>query len=181
MRNHPLRSICQELGVPFVNMNGTANTMIDEGGLNLEVSCMAFDYDFIISLPVLKSHSICSLTGALKNGIGYLTRAEKSRLHWRRDVHQVIVVLNRFIKPHLHIVDAVETMVNTNEVRHGGRPRELGYMLAGLDSLSLDVLGLELLRQVEPRLKDKQWRDIKHLSYADDAGIGEVGYEVAEL
>jgi uncharacterized protein (DUF362 family) len=149
--------------------------------LKLEVSQLAFENDFIISLPVLKSHGICSLTEALKNQLGFLSVAEKRRLHWKRDVHRVIAELNEVVKPNLYIVDAVQTLINTNEVRHGGQPKTLGYMLAGTDPVSLDALGLKLLKEVEPKLRGKNLDDILHLRYAVDLGIGEPGYEIVGL
>jgi len=142
---------------------------------------MAFEYGFIISLPVLKSHSICGLTGALKNQLGFLSVAEKGQLHWGRDVHKTIAELNRVVKPDLYVVDAVQTLITTNEVRHGGQPRKLGYMLAGTDPVSLDVAGLELLKEVEPKLRDKHFNDILHLKYAVNLGIGKPRYEIIEL
>ena len=93
----------------------------------------------------------------------------------------VIAELNEVVRPHLYIVDAVQTLVKTNEVRHGGQPCNLGYMLAGTDPVSLDVAGLELLKEVEPRLRDKHFGDIKHLKHAVDMGIGETGYEIIEV
>ena len=149
--------------------------------LELEVSRMAFEYDFIISLPVLKSHGTCGLTGALKNHLGFLSVAEKRRLHWNRDVHKVIAELNKVIKPDLYVVDAVQTLINTNEVRHGGQPKILGYMLAGIDPVSLDVVGLELLKEVEPKLKGNNRDDILHLRYAINLGVGEPHYKIIEL
>ena len=106
------------------------------------------------------------MTGALKNQLGFLSLSEKSRLHSGNDVHRIIAELNRVTKPNLFIVDAVQTMITTNEVRHGGRPVELGYMLAGADPLSLDAVGLELLSKVEPKLKGKRVDDILHLKHA---------------
>lgn len=147
---------------------------------DLEISQMAFDFDLIISLPVLKMHGICDLTGALKNVLGFLSTDDKRRLHWNLDAHRVIAELNEIIKPSLHIVDGVQTLVNTNELRHGGKPRTMGYMLGGSDAVSLDALGLELLGKVEPRLRRKRVKDVSHLRYAVELGVGEPGYEISE-
>ena len=146
----------------------------------LEVSAMASEYDFILSLPVLKSHGM-GLTGALKNQLGFLHAEDKIRSHRVRDMNLVVAELNEVVRPHLYIVDAVQTMINTNEVRHGGQPRDLGYMLAGTDPVSLDVAGLELLKEVEPRLEGKRFEDILHVNHAVRLGIGEPGYEIIEL
>jgi len=54
-------------------------------------------------------------------------------------------------------------------------------MLAGTNPDSLDVAGLELLKEVEPGLKDRHFEDIKHLSHAACPGIGETSCEIIEL
>ena len=66
-------------------------------------------------------------------------------------------------------------------MRHGGRPVTLGYLLVGTDPVSLDVFGLELLKEVEPRLEKKRYRDIHHLRQAVELGIGEPHYETIDL
>lgn len=178
---HPLKQACQNLGVTITDLFAGGTRLIQAGSLELEVSPMAFEADFILSLPVLKSHSICGLTGALKNHIGFLSPDEKRRLHYKRDVNRVIAELNQVIQADLYIVDAVQTLIITNEVRHGGQPAELGFMLAGTDPVSLDVAGLELLKRVEPRLVGKQADDIPHIRNSIGLGIGEPVYELVEL
>ena len=56
----------------------------------------------------------------------------------------------------------------------------LGYMLAGTDPVSLDVVGLELLKEVEPKLRGKHFDDIPHLRDAVNLGVGEPRYEIIE-
>lgn len=88
--------------------------------------------------------------------------------------------MNEIIKPSLHIVDGVQTIINTNELRHGGKLRTMGYMLAGSDSVSLDALGLELLGKVEPKLRRKHINDVLHLRYTAELGVGTLKYEIVE-
>ncbi len=180
IERHPLKNSCDKFGIAMIDLLSKGTKKVKTRSYELEVSLMAFECDLIISLPVLKSHGICSLTGALKNQLGFLSVAEKRRMHWALDVHRVIAELNEVVKPSLYIVDAVQTLINTNEVRHGGRHQALGYMLAGTDPVSLDALGLELLMKVEPRLRGKYPNDILHLGYAIDFAVGQPTYEILE-
>ncbi|MCK4783714.1 MAG: DUF362 domain-containing protein [Desulfobacteraceae bacterium] len=180
IERHPLKQSCDEFGVTIADLLIEGTRRVKTRSFELDVSQMAFEYDFILSLPVLKSHSM-GLTGALKNQLGFLDGAEKRRSHRERDMNQVIAELNEVVKPHLYIVDAVQTLINANEVRHGGQPQKLGYMLAGTDPVSLDVVGLELLKEVEPKLSGKHFEDIPHLRHAASLGIGEARYEIIEL
>jgi uncharacterized protein (DUF362 family) len=176
--NHPLKGPCDRLGVPITDLLAGDVRTVRTRKHELEVSLMAFECDLIVSIPVLKTHGICGMTGALKNQLGFLSLDNKRRLHHGWDVNSVIAELNEVVVPSLHIVDAVETMTFTNEARHGGRQARLGYMLAGTDPLSLDVLGLELLGKVEPRLEGKSFEEIPHLRHAAAIGLGESTYEI---
>ena len=180
MEEHPLKKSCDRFGIELIDLLTRGTRKVRTRTMEFEASVNAFEYDYIISLPVLKSHSICGLTGALKNQLGFLSVAEKSRLHIDRDVHRVIAELNEVIVPDLYIVDAVRTMVTTNESRHGGKPYTLGYMIAGTDPVSLDMLGLELLAKVEPKLRGKTVNDIPHLKcYIELNGWNEA-YDLVE-
>lgn len=180
IEEHDLSKSCEKFGVPLMDLFVQGTKKVRTRSFELEISLMAFECDLIISLPVLKVHGICDITGASKNQVGFLSTADKKRLHWSLDVHKVIAELNEVIKPDLHIVDGVQTLVNTNEVRHGGKLRAMGYMLAGNDPVSLDALGLELLAKVEPRLRSKRLDDVLHLRCSVDLGIGSPGYEIVE-
>jgi uncharacterized protein (DUF362 family) len=178
IQSHAVKAVCNELGVDLADLSSGEFTTMRAGGYDLELSCMPFEFDFLISLPVLKSHFVCGFTGALKNQFGFLSAEQKRDAHFRKDVHRVIAGLNTVIRPDFHILDAIETLVDAQERRHGGKPRTLGYMLASRDPLSLDIVALELLKKVEPRLETKAYRDIAHLKHASDLNIGEIRYEI---
>ncbi len=155
---------------------------VEIGDFDLELSVIPFEYDFILSLPVLKSHSIVGFTGALKNQFGFFSTKERIKLHLGvKNIYKGIAEINRIVKSNFYIVDAIETLTFTNEVRHGGKKTNLGYMLAGSDPVELDVAGFELLRKVEKRLKNKSYEDIPYLKYAVDRGIGNPCYEVKDI
>lgn len=167
LSHHPLKEVCDSFGVALIDLLSAETVSLEtESGHSLEVARLAFDYDLIISLPVLKSHGICFFTGALKNQFGFFSAHERARLHSGKDIFRAIAEINALLPPGLFIVDAVETLIRTNEVRHGGVPARLGYMLGGGDPLGLDMLGLRLLGQVDPGLRNKCPQDIPYLAYA---------------
>jgi len=171
---HPLKKVCDGFAVPLIDlMSEETTTLVTQSGMELEVTKIVFDYDFIVSLPVLKSHGICFFTGALKNQFGFFSREERVRLHLDKDIFRAIAEVNAVIKPSLFIVDAIETLIKTNERRHGGIPIKLGYMLGGTDPLSLDAFGLQLLGQLDLKLSGKSFQDIPYLDYAAKLAIGD--------
>jgi uncharacterized protein (DUF362 family) len=180
---HHLKKACDKFGIPLIDLNSGQTKKIKTKTSEFNFSTIPFEYDFIISLPVLKAHEGCGITGALKNQFGLISPRDRIALHitpWK-SIHKAIAEINLTIKPNFWIIDAVQTITGTNEVRHGGKIRELGYMLAGKDPVSLDIEGLKLLQAVDPSLKDKKPEDILHLKYAIEIGVGKKEYTLSFL
>jgi len=81
---HPLGAVCRARGIELQNLHKHGFRKVRaKGGMSLEVSSLAFDFDCIISLPVLKPHQHCRMTGALKNQFGFLRNRERIMMHAR--------------------------------------------------------------------------------------------------
>jgi len=181
--NSTLKEICDSYGIPFVNLYETkTEKSVSPRGYRFRIFTLPLEKDMVISLPVLKPHNQCQMTGALKNQFGYLPRRERVLMHLGiKDIHKGIAELNVAAKPHLFIIDAVQTLVSAQEVRHGGRIGELGYMLAGIDPVSLDCFGLELLQEVKPKLGRKSPQEIPYLKYSLDYQVGSREFKAQEI
>lgn len=180
---HPLKKVCDKFQLPLINLCAESMKKIKTRSFELNFPAILFEYDFIISLPVLKSHSQCTITGALKNQFGLISGKDRIMLHampWK-DIHKAIAEINLIIKPNFWIVDAIQAVIVTNEIRHGGKIKELGYMLAGKDPVSLDIEGLKLLKKVDPGLEGKSPEDVLHLKHAIEFGAGEKEYETGNI
>lgn len=115
---------------------------------------------FLVSVPVLKAHSLADMTGALKNLMGLLPPErygqggawKKSSFHGR--MQESLRDLARCRTPDLCLVDA---SVGLAEHHLGGRRCDppLCKLLAGRDALEVDRAGAKLL--------GLDWRDIGHL------------------
>jgi len=183
LERHALRDVCREVGVPLVNLyKCRMKRMVSARGFAVKLSEVPLEFDYIVSLPVLKVHKVCGLTGALKNQFGFLSKFERIKMHGGlKNIHRSIAEVNSIIKPNLFIVDAVQTLVGAQEVRHGGRVVKLGYMMAGVDPVALDCVGLQLLGEVEPSLRGVQPEDIRHLDYAMKYGLGSRNFKVETI
>jgi uncharacterized protein (DUF362 family) len=148
--DHPLGRVCNDRGIELQNLHKQGFRKVRTKGMSLEISSLAFDCDRIISLPVLKPHKHCCMTGALKNQFGFLRNRERIMMHiGLKSLSKGIAQVNTAVKPNLFIVDAIKTYRCANERRHGGGEVRLGYMLAGRDPVALDCLGLDLLKGIE--------------------------------
>ena len=183
VQNSALKEVCDSYRVPFINLYETkAKKFASPRGYGFRMFTLPLEKDFVISLPVLKTHNQCQMTGALKNQFGYLPRRERILMHLRvMNIHKGIAELNVAAKPQLFIIDAVQTFMSAQEVRHGGRRSELGYMLAGTDPVALDCFGLELLQKLEPKLSGKSPEEVPHLKYSLDYQVGSKEFKAQEI
>jgi len=116
---------------------------------------------FILSLPVLKAHTLSGFSGSLKNMMGFAPPAHyagaggiwnKAALH--RDLQQAIIDLNRYRSPDLTLMDA---SIGLPDQHLGGRRCDppVGKLVAGTDARAVDRASAALL--------GLDWERIHHL------------------
>jgi uncharacterized protein (DUF362 family) len=113
---------------------------------------------YFVSLAVAKTHSLTFVTGVMKNLFGLLPRKDQS--HYHPYINEVIVDLNRLIKPDLCIVDAVRGL----EGVLSGRIRRLNLVIAGRHPLSVDATMTRAMGFTPER--------IRHLVMAEKYALG---------
>lgn len=176
IENSPLKQICKHHGIELVNLyNKKMKKWTSPRGYTIEISKLPLECDYVISLPVLKVHKQCGLSGALKNQFGYLSKLNRILMHTKiKNIHKGIAEVNVVCPTNLFIVDALETLTEAQECRHGGCQAKLNTMLAGTDPVSLDGLGQKLLQKVDRNIQ----QNIKHLNYAEQYGVGKKDYTI---
>jgi len=116
---------------------------------------------FIISVPVLKAHCLATITGTLKNMMGFAPPAHYSGRGgiWKKAVfhermHASIVELNRYRTPDLTVLDA---RIGLAEHHLGGGwcDPQINKIIAGFDPVTVD--------REAARLLGFDWRHIAHL------------------
>ncbi len=118
---------------------------------------------FIISVPVLKEHSMCGVTISLKNMVGILSAKKyagywtykKSEIH-RNNTDGCIADIIHVIKPDCAVVDATIGMKGHHL---SGTPCSppLNLVYGASDPLEADKFGCELL--------GRNWENIKYLKF----------------
>lgn len=109
---------------------------------------IAFSH-FILSVPVLKAHSLADVTGAMKNQMGFAPPAHYSGPSWNkaafhRNLHQAIIELNRYRTPDLVLMDR---SVGLSKFHLGGPKCDppVSQLLAGTDPRAVDRAAARLL------------------------------------
>ena len=106
--------------------------------------------DAIINFCKLKTHGMMGMTCAVKNLFGTIPGTMKPEYHFRfpeaTDFANMLVDLQVYWKPRLHIVDAVIAMEGNGPT--AGTPRPMGLVLAGenpflLDQFCAPLIGLQ--------------------------------------
>jgi uncharacterized protein (DUF362 family) len=140
----------------------------------IKVPALLKEFDFIISIPVMKTHMHTRVTLSLKNMKGLLWRREKARFHHLRydprvtkghkELDIAISEMASVLFPHLAIIDGTVGMEGMGPAY--GRRKKMGVIIAGNDALSADA--------VAARLMGLNPLAIPHLKLSAEKGLGEV-------
>jgi uncharacterized protein (DUF362 family)/Pyruvate/2-oxoacid:ferredoxin oxidoreductase delta subunit len=138
--NTGMSRVAHETGATLVGFeSGRVNEKSVEGR-KYYLSSYAFDVDFIISLPKLKTHVLTNYTGAIKNCYGFIPGLRKADYHKQnpdaRSFSRVVVDVYSLVKPGLCIMDGGMAMEGDGPA--SGEPRWLGYLFASTDGVALD-------------------------------------------
>jgi uncharacterized protein (DUF362 family) len=156
--------MARRLDVPLVDLNTLPTTRLARDDCEVfptfHVPSLALEC-FIISLPVLKAHSLATITGTMKNMMGLAPPAHYQQgRQWKKSafhaqMHQAIVELNRYCPPDLTLLDA---RVGLAEYHLGGAECDppANKLLVGFDAREVDRAAAELL--------GFDWRKIPHLA-----------------
>lgn len=152
-------AVAAEYGIALIDLNQSPLVKLNNSDCPFFPK-IAFSH-FIVSLPVLKAHSLSVITGTLKNMMGFAPPQYYSgppgiwkKAIFHKNVHQAVRDLNMYRTPDLTVLDA---SVGLAEYHLGGAPCDppINKMVAGTDPVAVDRLAAELL--------NLDWRDIPHL------------------
>jgi len=100
------------------------------------------EYDLVINLPKLKTHTLAMLTGGIKNMFGFMPGLSKVQCHKRapniKEFSKILVDIFSITRPGLTIMDGIIGMDCDGPA--AGRVRTFGLILASRDAVSLDAV-----------------------------------------
>jgi uncharacterized protein (DUF362 family) len=173
-----MKEISEKNGVELIDLDqGQPMEMPIPGGKvikKIRVPALLKKFDFIISIPVMKTHMHTQVTLSLKNMKGLLWRREKARFHQLRYDQKVtggykeldiaISEMASVLSPHLAIIDGTTGMEGMGPAY--GRRKKMGVIIVGNPALSADA--------VAARLMGFNPEAIPHLKLSAEKGLGEV-------
>jgi len=146
---------------------------------SIKVCPEIFEYDIIVSIPVMKTHMHTGATLALKNMKGCLWRRSKVILHMLPTVEGInekpidiaIADMSSVLKPHLSIIDGTICMEGLGP--SAGSPRPMNMVMVGANVYASDAVAASLM-DIKPK-------SVPHLKIASERGYGTIKISEIEI
>jgi uncharacterized protein (DUF362 family) len=132
------------------------------------------DADAIINVPLLKTHRIAALSGAMKN-ISHAVIRHPARYHENGCspyVAQVIAHRRVSAKLRLHVVNALRTVIRNGPDAQRGDVAQDSRLVLGFDPVAVDTIGLELLAAQRRRRGLTEPLSVRYLEAAAKMKVG---------
>jgi len=130
--------VARRYGVELVDLNEGLFDRIDLDDTAVSVASRVMESDFLLNLPVLKTHHQATVSLGLKNLKGCLSQ-ESRRVFHRGGLDRLIALLGARLKPALTIIDGIYGLERGPEFL--GRARRMDRLIASRDVLACDVAG----------------------------------------
>ncbi|MGC8659152.1 MAG: DUF362 domain-containing protein [Desulfomonilaceae bacterium] len=141
------RTLRKRYGVKLLNLHRHQYERIDIGeGLVLNFSSHFIDSDFVINIPVLKTHSQTVVSLGIKNLKGVIDIKSRQICHSgdpKRDLHYMVARLADALPDSLTVLDGIYT--NERGPGFDGKMRRSNLLAVSRDVLAADKVGAMLL------------------------------------
>ena len=155
--------LAREKGVELVNLSEDEmlerEVSVGSRVISLPLPRSLHGVDLFISCPKLKvgpyaGGNALHITCTLKNLYGCIGKRRKVVYH--PQVNEVIVAVNKQLRPHLHLVDGIVAL--------GRQPVRLGLIIAGTDAVAVDSVAAQVMGYNPAR--------VKQIRLAEREGVG---------
>jgi len=136
--------VAQKYGVKTIDFNQGPFQELNLGGIKVHVAKTALETDFLINVPVLKTHFQTKVSLGFKNLKGSLSQASKKRFHISKRIEKLICLLNEAVKSDLVIIDGIYMLEKGPETLAGIAHRK-DLIIASTDIFECDVVGSTIL------------------------------------
>lgn len=135
------------------------------------------DAEYLINVPVLKTHKMAVFSMSMKNLMGCITIPDRVRMHASK-LQEKIADLNTAIKPDLNIMDGTIIMLSGGPCT--GETAKKDLVFASEDRIALDYIGLKEI-QANLGLKGIDVWNLSQLKHARGLRLGVKNKENIEI
>jgi len=167
-RRAGISQVAEALDLPMADFSHGKNVSFPGGRLikRFTIAQGVLEADGLVSLSKLKTHGLTRMTGAIKNQFGCIPGPLKAEFHARLPnldlFSQMLVDLNRCLRPRLFVMDGVVAMEGNGP--QGGTPRAMNVLLFSPDPVALDRTACRLI-DLDPEL-------VPPIHYGQAFGLG---------
>ena len=151
MQSTGITQVCTDEGAEPVELKDGLTTRVTpsgaaawSGGINLYQA--VYDADYVINMPVCKSHGISTYTMALKNWYGCIPQSDRAH---PSNLGAMLAELHLAKQEDFVILDATRAMVTRGPT--GGDTAESRIVVVSRDAIAADVAGLCIHKQFGTR------------------------------
>ena len=141
----------ERFGVKLINTNDRPHEKIDMGcEFLVNFASDPLKADYIINLPVLKTHSQAVVSLGMKNLKGFINIASRKKFHSAdpiKTLHFNVAQLPNNIPPCLTLIDGIYTLERGPSM--DGKAHRTNVLIASKDIFSADIVGAKVL-DIEP-------------------------------
>jgi uncharacterized protein (DUF362 family) len=115
-------------------------------GMSLKVNTDLMASDFLVNLPVLKTHAQVKTSLGIKNLKGFLNVASRKKCHsadHKKDLDYMISCLPEMLPPSATIIDGIYTLERGPSF--DGKPKKSDLVIASSNILAADMVGAKVL------------------------------------
>jgi len=142
---------------------------------SLYISKIIIDADFIINVPKFKTHSLTTITGAIKNMFGIIPGGKKAKLHTFShsiaEFAELLIDIYQIRVPDLNIMDAIVGMEGMGPTN--GRKRQINKIMGSDNGVSMDAV-TAFMMGLDPN-------SVELLRLANDRNLGEINISNLEI
>ena len=137
----------ERYGVKTINVFERPFEKVDIGeGMDLNFNADMFNSDFLVDIPVLKTHAQTVVTLGIKNMKGTLDIKSRKKCHSadpEKDLNYMIARFPKILPPSFSILDGIYT--TERGPGFDGKVRRSNILVASPDMLSADMVGAKVL------------------------------------
>ena len=136
--------LAKKYGIGLIDLNRGPFQQVDLGGIKVQIAKAALDSDFLINVPVLKTHGLTRVSLGFKNLKGCLSPASKIKFHDSNRLNDLICLLNEVVRSHLTIIDGTYMLEKGPDTLVGTAYRK-DIVVVSQDAFACDVVGSAIL------------------------------------
>jgi len=164
--------IARRYGVKLVDLNQGPFRQVDLDGRRAQIGEAAFENDFLINVPVLKTHNQVKVSLGFKNLKGFVSPASRIKFHGKNRLNHLICLLSEAVRPDLTIIDGTYALESGPDTVLG-KAHRTNLMVASRDAYACDVVGATLLG-IDP----SEVGYLKEYAEAHKLPLGAAGIEI---